>query len=70
MRRLTLGLPPDAAVKATAVAAVMVSQKDALNKAKRYMSYSSFSRGSLIDQLEYDKFTPDQAVYGANAVGL
>ena len=34
------------------------------------MSYSAFSRGGLITQLEYDKFTQEQAEYGANAVGL
>jgi hypothetical protein len=57
--------------KAKAAAdAVTVSQKNALNKAKDYMSYSSFSRGGLIDQLKYDKFTPDQATYGVNTVGL
>ncbi|HEX8390684.1 MAG TPA: Ltp family lipoprotein [Candidatus Saccharimonadales bacterium] len=34
------------------------------------MPDSSFSRGGLIDQLMYEKFTQEQAVYGANAVGL
>ena len=41
--------------------------------AARYLEFSSFSRQGLIDQLssEYgDKFTVEQAEYGANAVGL
>jgi hypothetical protein len=29
-----------------------------------------FSRGSLIDQLTYEKFTLAQATYAANQVGL
>ena len=41
-----------------------------LIKHKEYMDYSAFSRGSLIKQLEYEKFTQEQAEYGANAVGL
>lgn len=31
---------------------------------------SSFSRGSPIDQLLYEKFTQEQAEHGANSVGL
>jgi hypothetical protein len=39
--------------------------------AKGYMSLGSgFSRGSLIDQLEFEKFTPAQAAYAASQVGL
>ncbi|WP_329604356.1 Ltp family lipoprotein [Mycolicibacterium fortuitum] len=34
------------------------------------MDYSGFSRGGLIDQLEYEGYTPSQAVYGATAAGL
>jgi hypothetical protein len=42
----------------------------AAKKAADYMNYSSFSRGSLIDQLEYDGFTEEQAEHGADSVGL
>ena len=44
--------------------------EQAAKKAKAYMDYSAFSRGSLIEQLKYDKFTQVQAEYGASAVGL
>lgn len=30
----------------------------------------SFSRDGLIEQLEYEGFTPDQATYGVDSVGL
>ncbi|MEI3391016.1 MAG: Ltp family lipoprotein [Clostridia bacterium] len=33
------------------------------------MDYSSFSRKGLIDQLEFEGFTSEQAEYGAAAVG-
>ena len=34
--------------------------------AKRYLEVSSFSYQGLIDQLEYEGFTHEQAVYGAD----
>ena len=37
--------------------------------AQEYMDYSSFSRSELIDQLEYEGFTSEQAEYGVKAVG-
>ena len=37
--------------------------------AKSYLEYTSFSRDGLIEQLEYEKFTHEQAVYGAEANG-
>ena len=30
----------------------------------------AFSRSGLVDQLEFDGFTPAQALYGARAAGL
>ena len=38
-------------------------------KAKSYLDFSSFSRDGLIEQLEYEGFTAEQAEYGATAVG-
>jgi hypothetical protein len=35
-------------------------------KAKSYLSFMSFSRDGLIDQLEFEGFTHSQAVYGAD----
>jgi Host cell surface-exposed lipoprotein/Protein of unknown function (DUF2510) len=40
--------------------------EQAVKKAKAYLSQSSFSLPSLVGQLQYEGFTPDQAQYGAN----
>lgn len=58
-----------AAAKAKADAAVTVSQKNALNKAKSYMSYTAFSHDGLVDQLMYEQFSAADATYGADNVG-
>lgn len=34
------------------------------------MEYSAFSRSGLIDQLEFEGFTSEQAEHGATSVGL
>lgn len=34
------------------------------------MDMMGYSRDGLIEQLKYEKFTQEQAEYGANAVGL
>ena len=41
-----------------------LGEKQALQSAKKYLNYSSFSRKGLIKQLEYEGFTNDEAVYG------
>lgn len=41
-------------------------QRNARGSAQSYLEYSSFSRDGLIDQLEYEGFTYEQAEYGAN----
>lgn len=46
-----------------------VSQKNAIRKAKEYLSYSSFSYEGLITQLEFEKFSHEDAVYGADRSG-
>lgn len=46
------------------------SQRNAVRTAEDYLDLSGFSRGGLIDQLEYEGFTPAQAAYGATAAGL
>jgi Host cell surface-exposed lipoprotein len=46
-----------------------VSQSNALRKAKSYLSYSAFSYDGLVAQLEYEKFSHADAVYGADNVG-
>lgn len=46
-----------------------VSQKNAVAKAKTYLSVSAFSHDGLVDQLEYEKFSHSDAVYGADNSG-
>ncbi len=44
--------------------------EQAIQCAKDYLDYTSFSRDGLINQLEFDGFTNAQAVYGVDATGL
>jgi hypothetical protein len=43
--------------------------EQAVKAAESYLSFSSFSRDGLIEQLEYDGFTHEQAVHGAEENG-
>lgn len=43
--------------------------EQAAKSAKSYLDYSSFSRKALIDQLKYEGFTHEQAIYGVEANG-
>lgn len=43
--------------------------ENALEEAKSYLQYSSFSYQGLIDQLEYEKYTHDEAVYAVDHCG-
>ena len=44
--------------------------EQAAGKAQSYLDFSSFSCQGLIDQLEYEKFTPQQATHGATSTGI
>ena len=44
-----------------------VSQRNAVSKGASYLRSSSFSRTGLIEQLEYEKFSLDDATYGVDA---
>lgn len=46
-----------------------VSQRNALSKAKSYISYTAFSHDGLVDQLIYEQFSAADATYGADNVG-
>lgn len=46
-----------------------VSQRNAVIKAKSYLAYTSFSHDGLVDQLVYEQFSHDDAVYGADNSG-
>ncbi|MDY3129904.1 MAG: Ltp family lipoprotein, partial [Berryella intestinalis] len=45
------------------------SQRNAVAKAKSYLDYSAFSHDGLVEQLEFEKFGHDDAVYGADNCG-
>lgn len=47
-----------------------IAQINALKSAESYLDIMSFSYEGLIEQLEYEGFTHEQAVYGAKSVGL
>ncbi len=44
-------------------------QKNAVRKAKAYLELSGFSREGLIEQLEYEQFSLEDAAYGADHCG-
>ncbi len=46
-----------------------MGQKNALGKAESYLSFSAFSYQGLIEQLEYEQFSHEDAVYAADNCG-
>lgn len=48
---------------------VSVSKQNALKKAQSYLSHSAFSRKGLIEQLEYEKYSNEDATYAVDNVG-
>lgn len=46
-----------------------VSQKNALDKALDYLAFTNFSHDGLIDQLEYEGFSTEDATYAADNCG-
>ncbi|WP_432541952.1 Ltp family lipoprotein [Kineococcus sp. SYSU DK002] len=47
-----------------------VSQRNAVRQAESYLSFTSFSRSGLIDQLEYEGFSTADATYGVDHVAV
>ena len=45
------------------------SQKQALKSAQSYLSFSAYSHDSLIDQLEFEKYSHEDALYAADNCG-
>lgn len=45
-----------------------VSQQNAVKKAKSYLNFSAFSRKGLIEQLEFEGFSTEDATYGVDNV--
>ena len=50
----------------TTVQTVSIGKQNAVRKAESYLSFSAFSYKGLIEQLEYEGFTHEEAVYGAD----
>lgn len=46
-----------------------IGELNALEKALSYLNYTSFSRSGLIDQLEYEGFSTEEATYGVDNCG-
>ena len=46
-----------------------MGQSNAVKKAQSYLDFTAFSRKGLIEQLEYEGFTNEEAVYGADHCG-
>ncbi|MBR3874307.1 MAG: Ltp family lipoprotein [Clostridia bacterium] len=53
----------------TPPAAATAGQRNALRRAKDYLEIFAFSYDGLVDQLEYEQFTPAEARYGADWCG-
>lgn len=48
------------------LAGISLGRKNAIKKAQSYLSISSFSKKGLIDQLRFEGFTTDEAVYAVD----
>jgi hypothetical protein len=53
----------------TSAPKITIGQKNALSSAKSYLNFMSFSYQGLIKQLEYEKYSHDEALYGADNCG-
>ena len=51
------------------MSAITTGQRNALKSAKDYLSFTAFSYEGLIDQLEYEKYSHEDAVYAADNCG-
>ncbi len=49
---------------------VTVSQKNAIQKAKDYLSFSAFSKKGLIDQLMFEGFSRKDSTYAVNHINV
>lgn len=47
-----------------------MSQKNAVRKAEDYLDYTSFSRQGLINHLEYDDFSTEDATFAVDSVAV
>lgn len=56
-------------VKSVTTSNMTIGQKNALEQAKSYLEVLSFSRDGLIEQLEYEKYSYQDAVYAVDHCG-
>lgn len=49
--------------------ALSIGQQNAISKAKSYLSLAGFSRTGIIDQLEFEGFSTEDATFGADNAG-
>lgn len=55
--------------QSTAPSSISSSQSNALSSANNYLNFMSFSRSGLIDQLEYEGFSTEDATYAVDHCG-
>ena len=60
----------DTSSSGSSVTSATAGQEQAAKMAESYLDTMAFSRSGLIEQLEYEGFTSQQAEYGVQAVGL
>lgn len=53
-------------VKSSISSNISTSKRNALKKAESYLSIMAFSRSGLIEQLEYEKFSTEDAIYAVD----
>ena len=65
---VTTSAPPTVIAAVTTLPALVgtVSQRNAVAKAASYLRSSAFSRTGLIEQLEYEKFTNAESIFGVD----
>jgi hypothetical protein len=47
-----------------------LGERNALSSAKQYLSYSAFSKGGLIEQLEYEDYSPKEIDYAMSQISV
>lgn len=52
------------------VNSVSVSKQNAIKKAQSYLKYSAFSKQSLIEQLEFEKFSNEDAIFAVDSLNV
>lgn len=59
----------DEALQKIAEESMTLGQKNAIAKAHSYLEFTAFSHSGLVDQLQYEGFTPEEAVFAADNCG-